>query len=251
MEVTCQAEPNTDAPKSWADNGHTPVTTSDWRQQLPVLSSRHVRLREPQSSDAASLCAMFTEDVSRYVSPPPSTVEAFERFIAWTHRQRAAGAYVCFAVTDAGSDTPIGIFQINAIRPAFVVAEWGFVIASSHWGTGVFVDSAHLVLSFAFDVLGVRRLEARAAVLNDRAGRALRKVGATPEAVLRKSFFRNGERLDQMLYTIVDSDWEERRKSLQPPALELHVHQLVGAPLLYHSRGPCPLVSACRPSLRA
>lgn len=104
------------------------------------------------------------------------------------------------------------------------MAEWGFAIGSSHWGTGVFVESADLVLAFAIEVLGVRRLEARAAVLNDRAGRALRKVGATPEAVLRGSFFRNGERLDQMLHTIVDSDWDERRESLQPRELERYVH---------------------------
>lgn len=220
MEVTCQTDPNTDAAECWAPNGHTHA----WRQQLPTLTSRLVRLREPQCADAAPLRAMFTEEVARFVSPPPSTVEAFERFITWTHRQRAAGSYVCFAVTEADSDTAIGMFQVNAIRPAFVVAEWGFAIASSHWGTGMFVESADLVLGFAFDVLGVRRLEARAAVMNDRAGRALRKVGATPEAVLRKSFFRNGERHDQMLYTIVDSDWEERRKAREPGSLELQVH---------------------------
>lgn len=224
MEVMCQAEPNTDAPESCATSGHQHAAIPYWRQQLPVLASPHVRLREPRSSDAASLGAIFTEDVARFVSPPPSTVEAFERFIGWTHRQRAAGTYVCFALTEAESDTAIGMFQINAIRPAFVVAEWGFAIRSSHWGTGVFVESADLVLAFAFDVLGVRRLEARAAVANDRACHALRKIGATPEAVLRKSFFRDGERLDQMLYTIVDADWEERRKSLQSRGLVLQVH---------------------------
>lgn len=224
MEVTCQAEPNTDVSESWATQSQAPIATLDWRQQLPVLASGRVRLRELRSCDAAPLRAIFTEDVARYVSPPPSTVESFERFIAWTHRQRAVGAYVCFGVTEAGSDTAIGMFQINAIRPAFVVAEWGFAIGSSHWGTGVFVESADLVLGFAFDVLGVRRLEARAAILNDRAGRALRKVGATPEAVLRKAFFRSGERFDQMLYTIVDSDWEERRKLTRTPTLDAPIH---------------------------
>ena len=67
-----------------------PVTTSDWRQALPVLTAGHVTLRELRISDAASLFAMLTsEEVARFISPPPTTVEGFERFIAWAQRQRA------------------------------------------------------------------------------------------------------------------------------------------------------------------
>ena len=51
------------------------------------------------------------------------------------------------------------------------------------------------------------RLEARAAVRNGRGNGALRKVGAVQEGVLRKSFYRNGEYLDQVLWTIIDEDW--------------------------------------------
>src|SRR5688572_20016797 len=87
------------------------VVTSDWRQQLPVLTNDQVVLRELRVSDAPSLFAMLTaEEVSRFISPPPTSVEGFERFIAWTHRQRAAGIYTCFAVTLKGFDTAIGIF---------------------------------------------------------------------------------------------------------------------------------------------
>ena len=51
------------------------VVTTDWRQRLPVLSGLGVTLRELRESDAASLCALLTtEEVSRFISPPPSTV---------------------------------------------------------------------------------------------------------------------------------------------------------------------------------
>ena len=81
---------------------------------------------------------LTTEEVSRFISPPPSTVEGFERFIAWTIRQRQLGTYACFAVTVAGSDTAIGIFQVREMEPGFQTAEWGFAIGSPYWGTGVF-----------------------------------------------------------------------------------------------------------------
>jgi RimJ/RimL family protein N-acetyltransferase len=197
----------------------TQVTTSDWRQRLPVLAANHVVLRELRLSDAASLFSMLTtEEVSRFISPPPSTVEGFERFIAWTLRQRAAGTYVCYAVTMKGFDTAIGIFQVRELEPGFGTAEWGFAIGSPFWGTGVFQEGAKLVVDFAFDVLGVHRLEARAAIRNGRGNAALLKVGAVQEAVLRKSFLRNGEYLDQALWAIVEDDWRAQRQVEQEVA---------------------------------
>jgi [ribosomal protein S5]-alanine N-acetyltransferase len=184
------------------------VTTTDWRAGLPVLTNKGVTLRELRITDAQSLFAMLTtEEVSRFISPPPSTVEGFERFIAWTIRQRELGTYACFAVTVEGSDTAIGIFQVRELEPSFQTAEWGFAIGSPYWGTGVFQKGAELVINFAFDTVGIHRLEARAAVRNGRGNGALRKIGAVQEGVLRKSFYRNGEYLDQVMWTILDEDW--------------------------------------------
>ena len=74
------------------------------------------------------------------------------------------------------------------------------------------------MVDFAFDVLGVHRLEARAAIRNGRGNAALLKVGAVQEAVLRKSFLRNGEYLDQALWAIVEDDWRAQRQVEQEVA---------------------------------
>src|SRR5581483_1310382 len=199
------------------------VTTTDWQQRLPVLTGTQVVLRELRTSDAASLLAMLTtEEVSRFISPPPTTVDAFERFIAWTHRMRTAGTYACFAVTVQGYDTAIGIFQVRELEPGFGAAEWGFAIGSAFWGTGVFAEGAELVLAFAFDTLNVHRLEARCAVQNGRGNGALRKTGAVQEGVLRKSFLRNGQYLDQVLYAIVEDDWRALRAPAKAAGMSIH-----------------------------
>src|SRR5207249_1114361 len=96
-------------------------------------------------------------------------------------------------------------------EPGLVTAEWGFAIGSPFWGTGVFQESAELVLEFTFETMGVHRLEARAAVLNGRGNGALLKLGAVQEGILRKSFLRNGRHLDQVLYAIVEDDWRASR----------------------------------------
>ena len=179
-----------------------------WRAGLPTLNGSLVTLRDLRMSDAASLhAALTTEAVSRFISPPPTTVEGFERFIAWTHRQREAGQYVCFAVVRRGSDIAVGLFQVRSLSPGFDTAEWGFALDSECWGAGMFIDGARLALDFAFDAIGVRRLEARAALANGRGNGALRKLGAVQEGVLRNSFLRKGRYFDQALWTILRSDW--------------------------------------------
>jgi RimJ/RimL family protein N-acetyltransferase len=189
------------------------ATTSDWQQRLPVLSSTHVTLRELRIEDAPSLLAVLsTEEVSRFISPPPTTVEGFERFIAWALREREGGNYVCFAVVPDGMASAIGLFQLRALEAGFGVAEWGFAIGSAFWGTGVFPESARLVLDFAFDTVGVHRLEARASLANGRGNGALRKVGAVQEGVLRRSFLRGGTYHDQVLWAILADEWRLRRQ---------------------------------------
>jgi len=187
----------------------TPSTvTSDWRTGLPCLIGNLVTLREMRASDAPALfAALSSEQVSKFISPPPATVDGFGRFISWAIRQRQAGQYVCFAVVPHGSDTAIGIFQVRSLEPAFGTAEWGFALASEFWGTGIFVDGAKMMVDFAFEALGVHRLEARAAVRNGRGNGALQKLGAVQEGVLRRSFVRNGEYLDQALWTILQEEW--------------------------------------------
>ena len=130
-----------------------PVAATDWRLALPTLRGQQVVLRELRATDAPSLFALLTtEEVSRFISPPPTSVDGFEA-IAWTHRQRTLGTYTCFAVTLHGYDTAIGIFQVREMSAGFDQAEWGFTIGTAFWGTGVFQESAELVLAFTFETL--------------------------------------------------------------------------------------------------
>ena len=198
-------------------SGAVGVTTSDWRAGLPVIVGSNFTLRELRGDDAASLLDMLTtEEVARFISPPPTTVEGFERFIAWTHRERLTGNYICFGIVPQGMEHAIGLFQLRSLEPGFASCEWGFAMGSSFWGTGVFAEGARLVVNFAIDVVAAQRLEARAAVANGRGNGALRKIGAVQEGVLRRSFLRNGQYHDQVLWSILAEDWRLQRVDVQP-----------------------------------
>jgi RimJ/RimL family protein N-acetyltransferase len=196
----------------------THAFTYDWRRALPVLSAGEIVLREVQTSDAPSLKSFLTTpETARFISAPPSTVDGFEAFIRGSRRARTEGRGACFAITFRGSDVALGIVQVRTISrtvddPALMTAsiptaEWGFALGAPFWGTGIFQSVAALAIEFAFACMEVQRLEARCAVENVRGRRALQKVGARPEGILRNAFLCRGAYLDQMLYAIADDEW--------------------------------------------
>ncbi len=194
------------------------TVTTNWKSALPVLAGSTFILRELRVEDAPALLAMLTtEEVARFISPPPTSVEGFERFIMWAQRERQAGNYACFAIVPTGMTSAIGIFQVRSLEPGFGTAEWGFAMGSQFWGSGIFAEGARLVLDFAFDVVGAQRLEARAAVANGRGNGALRKIGAVQEGLLRRSFLRHGQHHDQVLWGILADDWRLQRMAQRPP----------------------------------
>src|SRR5688572_14209740 len=106
----------------------------------------------------------------------------------------------------------VGLFQVRSLEPGFSTADWGFALASPFWGTGRFLEGAQLVAHFAFEAVGGHRLEARASVQNRRGNAALMKLGAVQEGILRRSFLRFGQYHDQVLWSILDSDWRQARE---------------------------------------
>jgi len=186
----------------------------DWWAQVPVLSGPSIRIREVEAADSAALLELFSDvRVNHHLYPPPASLTHFEGFIEWAQRERAAAKCVCFVVVPNGLQQPIGLFQLRALGPGFNVAEWGFAMAPSFWSTGLFEEAATLVAEFAF-AIGVKRIEARAVVENGRANRALEKIGAKGEALLRKAFKHNKP---QFLWAIVADEWSGPKPSRSTP----------------------------------
>ncbi len=189
---------------------------ADWWAELPELGSRALTLRELRPSDAAALVRVLRSPaVERYLSPGPATLDEASSFIGWTHRAREAGRYLGFGVVPNGGTEPVGLFQIWPLEPTFRTAEWGFALAHSFWGPGLFGQSARLVADFAFDTLGAARIEARAAAENDRGNAALRKLGFEQEGRLRRCFECTGGVVrDHLLWSLLDDDWQRVRATV-------------------------------------
>jgi len=194
-----------------------PTVNAAWRADLPTLVGRTVLLREVASSDLGAIGDLLSVcDSTHFGIDEPISDVAVQDLIERAARERAAGLSFTYVITLAAARTVIGLVQVRQLDPMFEAAEWECTIAPSARGSGIFLETARLVGSFAFGTIGTHRLEARVLLLNGRANGALRKLGAVQEGVLRRAVRRHGEYLDQVLWSLLKEDWGNHWVSTAP-----------------------------------
>ena len=189
----------------------------EWKTDLPTLIGRIVMLREPAPQDAGALLDVLSVgDAVRFGLGQPLSEDAVEDLIDRACESRRAGASFTFAITTSPAHPVVGLIQVRQLDATFETAEVECLVAPSARGTGAFIESARLTGSFAFDTVGVHRIEARVEMQNGRANGALKKLGAVQEGILRRSLRRGHEHFDQVLWAVLREDWGDRWVSTVP-----------------------------------
>lgn len=188
--------------------------SADPRRSPRVLAAPSVVLRLLELRDAASLLwHLNTPGSTRLASAPPATLEEMRQFIRWSQRARRQGRFLVYGIIPAGQTAPVGVAQLRKIETDFSVAELGCVLGEGFRGRGLFPKAAGRLLDFAFDELAVHRIEARVAEDNIGAAAALRKIGATREALLRESRREADGFHNHVLWSLLAREWRARRSA--------------------------------------
>lgn len=129
---------------------------------------------------------------------------------------RALGKAYPFLVCLRDGGRVIGTTRLLEIHPQDKKIEIGVTwIASEYWGSGVNTECKQILLAYCFDVLGVNRVQFRAKADNARSRRALEKIGAVFEGVMRKDKIEpNGQARDTAYYSIVRDEWPDVKSKL-------------------------------------
>ena len=177
-------------------------------EQAPALRGDLTTLREVAASDVYTLFTLFSDPaVTAYMAPPPPTLAKFMGFVVWSHHQRDQGLGLCFGIVPDGMAAAVGIMQLRSLEASPRAAEWGFVLSTHFWSTGVFVDAANVFVDFAFTALQLDRLEARIALRNRRAQAAVRRLGARHESSIETMSPEGIPRDPEMVWTLTQNDW--------------------------------------------
>ena len=182
-----------------------PLTLQGDVVRLEPLARRHA----PELMDAAdpSLFALLV------TQPAGWSIEAFDAYVREVLETPATCA---FAVISQETGRAVGVTTYLDIRPAHRGLEIGATwIAKSCQGGRVNPEMKYLLLRHAFEVLGAVRVQLKTDRRNLHSQRALEKLGAVREGVLRKHFVMpDGYLRDSVMYSITDDEWPRVRAGL-------------------------------------
>ncbi|MFJ3788052.1 GNAT family N-acetyltransferase [Kitasatospora sp. NPDC090091] len=184
-----------------------------------TLTGRHVRL-EPLSRDHLSdLWATVgpDPDVWRWIPfLPPAGEEELGAILDVRLAEVEAGTAVKFAVIDLASGRAVGItgfYDFSAVDE--LVEIGGTWYARSVWRTAVNTESKLLLLTYAFDELGMGRVMWKTDALNDRSRNAIQRLGAQYEGTHRREKLRaNGVWRDTAYFSMLRDEWPAARERL-------------------------------------
>jgi N-acetyltransferase len=188
---------------------------------VPVLSGRLVRLDPLDLGHVDVLTAAAGEDDATYgFTTVPRTRDAMRSHTEALLAERDAGEAVPFTQVRVADGRPVGMTRYLLIRrlpgaaTPYAVEIGGTWLAAGAQRTGLNREAKLLLISYAFDVWGVARVDFKTDARNQRSRSALEALGARYEGVLRKwqpSHVpgEEGRLRDSAMYSLTAEEWPE------------------------------------------
>jgi len=183
-----------------------------------TLQGSAVKLRPLQLSDAAELLEVMDEEIWQWLPTelPRSRAEA-ESWVADALARQEQGLDLPFVIIDAGSGRAIGSTRLLDISPRYRHAEIGWSwLARSHWRTAANTEAKYLLLRHAFESWGCIRVQIKTDLRNERSQRAIERLGAVREGILRKAVIVKGDyHRSTVYYSVIDDEWPDVKRNLE------------------------------------
>lgn len=192
--------------------------TSFDTNQLIVLENDRIKLRPLIAEDYNNLrpIAQRNPDLLQFSPQQVNSDAKLEAYITKALRQKEAGTRFPFISFDkkaqaySGSTSYLNISNDNA--RVEIGATW---IGKSFQGTGLNKQQKLLMLTYAFETLKMQRVELKTDARNLQSQRAMEKIGAIREGLLRShTIMEDGYRRDTVYYSILADEWAEVKNGL-------------------------------------
>ena len=188
------------------------MSTSTIGKPPILINNDQITLRRYEPDDAVLLFDAARES-SAEVYPflewchADYQIEESHNWIALVYQKWLKGEWFDFAILDTRTQRYLGGCGLNDIRLPQYTANLGYWIRSSATGQGIATDATRLLAKFAFDHIGLQRVEIVIAESNLASIRVAEKSGAILEGTLRNKLFLHGTPTDALLYSLIPSDF--------------------------------------------
>lgn len=187
----------------------------DFNQNL-ILEDDVVMLRPLQDSDVDNLLdfSLNQPEIWTFTSIPAQGRENLANYIKIATSQRDKKIEFPFIVFDKRTNEYAGSTRFYDIQPANQTLQLGYTWYGKQFhGNGLNKHCKFLLLSYAFEDMGMERVEFRANNLNKHSIAAMKSIGCTVEGVLRSNMKNpDGTRRDSIILSILKDEWLGRVK---------------------------------------
>lgn len=184
-----------------------------WRE-VPTLPGRHVTLRPMVREDRAGLLQAFEglRQLFHTTVPDDASIDAWMDRI---ENDVAAGRGLPFTVLDAEGRISGATRFLRMSRTHRRVEIGGTLYAPRVQRTGLNTEAKYMLLRHAFEVLDVNCVQIRTDFLNQASRRAIERLGARFDGVLRGHMILNGHHRDSVVYSILAHEWPGVRRNIE------------------------------------
>lgn len=181
-----------------------------------TLTGRHVRLEPLSRSHVPDLFTAVgrDEEVWRWVPVPTPQTEA--ELAAIIEDELADAGCEPFAVIDLATGRAVGVtcyFDFSAVDERLEIG--GTWYGRAVWRTAVNTESKLLLLTHAFEELGVGRVNWKTDNFNERSQNAIRRLGAQYEGTFRRARRRpDGSWRDSVYFSMLADEWPAAKERL-------------------------------------
>ncbi|TAH34694.1 MAG: N-acetyltransferase [Planctomycetota bacterium] len=184
-----------------------------------VLEGRCARLEPLHPGHGDDLFAAGADpEVWRYMPlRPPRERDEMRQWIESVLKEGRFGGILPFAIVHRDSGRAVGSTRFFDIRPADRALEIGWTWIGKPWQrTALNTECKYLLLRHAFEDLGALRVQFKTDSRNLQSQKALERIGAVKEGVLRKQRINwDGYIRDSVYYSILDEEWPAAKRRLE------------------------------------
>jgi N-acetyltransferase len=185
-----------------------PVTLAGSRVRLQPLTAGHTLTLLKAASDP---------EVFRWYATRMDTPEALQSWIESALAEQRRGLALPFVVIDRATGETVGSTRFGNVDRSNLRVEIGWTWIVGPWQrTGLNREAKLLMLTHAFEVWHVRRVEFKTHSENTKSRTALLRLGAVEEGTLRKHMVMpDGSVRDSVYFSILDNEWLTVKANLQ------------------------------------
>jgi N-acetyltransferase len=183
-----------------------------------TLDGRWVRLEPIGHEHGADLVAAGSDRaIWRYIPLDPSSPEAMRAWIDGSIAEREAGTALRFAIVDRSSGRAVGSTTLFDVRPRDRGIEIGWTwLGPAAQRTGINTECKYLLLRHCFETLGAIRVQLKTHRLNFKSRRAIERIGAQFEGILRNhTIMPDGTYRDSAYYSVIEGEWPAVKRHLE------------------------------------